>query len=1135
MRYEAAKMRRRIRPARTVTGRKSDPNSAKKKKQKDNRVRGKEVTVRDSSLERQVIYGRMKVGGAVTFITTSQESAAYLTTGSEVNADRLVWTARTPGSSGNSITIEIQVTGTLGAVTVTVVGNAITVRARSSGGTPLSTLTELRDAVRADPSAMALVSVSKLDNNENGVVQASATQNLSYGGGRWLHQIITLTGHQINAVEKIFLDGREVTFGASPDARWGTGVWANRVFMSVMYGSSAQFASPDLNAQMPTVWTTDHRQRGCGHVYLILVWDQNVFPEGYPEITFQVKGKECWDPRISQYVWTQNAALIVADFLVATEIGLGIDYANINEASLIAAANICDEAIPLATGGTEPRYQINGVYDAARPYAETLTELLAAMGGGDVVKQGSAYYIYAGAYRAPTLSFTESDIRGAISFTTNLSRSETCNSVRGTYVNPNNDYNETDLPSITNSTYVTEDGGTKLWLDVSLNFVTSASQGQRCLKIELERARQGITLQLPLKLRGLLLQVGDSINLTIAKYGWSNKVFEVRDMEILFESDGILGVDVLLRENAAAIYDWNVNNQTVIDLAPNTNLPSPFSISPPTNLQLFSGTSELFVRGDGTVLSRIRATWTASPTEYVEFGGSYEIQFKRTSDSTWLNWFEVPGVQTTHYLTDVQDGVSYDVRVRALNSLGYGSSWLTVSGHVVLGKTEAPSAVTGFTGVIGDNGIALSWNQIPDLDKSEYEIRRGGVGWSDATFVTRLRASGNSYQYEYYTAGLTPIRIKAIDTSGNYSTFDSTITLDITGPNIINGFTASVVGQSVLLDWTEPLPSSFSVIEYDVYKGDVFATAAKIGTVFGTFHTYLENLGGTFTYWVVAIDIGGNRSTEVSAVATVGVPSTYYGVQNIDILPDYTSDWHNCIIPGEAPAPDEPLNGIILPVENDVVSLPFITKEPQDWNSWFDGNGWTTFQDAIDQGYPEGLQPGATFPGYFTMIHDFGSLVPPGFIQFTYEEQQLGDPTAILTTLSVSTDGVAWTDYVGSSQVFVDSFRYAKVRLDFTGSSLRALSYLTNFNFLVSLERTEETGTVSALAADASGTEVFFDADFYSVEDIQLTVHGTASAFPVLNFAGGINPTSFRVLVFNENGTRVNATVGYRIRGAING
>lgn len=49
-------------------------------------------------------------------------------------------------------------------------------------------------------------------------------------------------------------------------------------------------------------------------------------------------------------VWTQNAALIIADHMTNSDYGLAIPWSKIDTLQLVAAANICDQQITLATG-----------------------------------------------------------------------------------------------------------------------------------------------------------------------------------------------------------------------------------------------------------------------------------------------------------------------------------------------------------------------------------------------------------------------------------------------------------------------------------------------------------------------------------------------------------------------------------------------------------------------------------------------------------------------------------------------------------------------------------------------------------------------------------------------------------------
>lgn len=1131
-------------------------NRDKRRKNKNNIIRGKEVTVREAASDWQVVYGQMRIGGVTTFVNTSSDSHAYLVTG--IGNRQIAWIARTGGVTGNDITITLVLSGTA-SLSVTVTGTNISVRLKSSSGSSQSTADDVIAKIRATPAADALVDVNRGDGNGTDQMQAFPQTALSGGGGTWLHQMITLSGHEMNAVQELRLDERLVTFGAASDPRWGTGIWADKVFMAFQPGTDSQSAQPDLMAQLPSLWTVAHQQRGCAGVYLILVWNQNLFAEGLPEINFLVQGKKCYDPRTLTSGYTQNSALVLGDFLTNDRYGLGIPLGKIDNDTWIEAANRCEDLIPLATGGNVYRYLTNGVFDTGDSREEILNQLLAAM-GGDLVWQGGKYYIYAGTYRSPTITLTEDDLRGPIKIRTHVSRSDSFNSIRGTFVDPQSSYHETDAPPITNATYVAQDGAYR-WEDLALNFVTSANQAQRLMKIALEQNRQGITIDFPAKLTAFNVLVGENIYLTLAQFGFSAKVFEVIKCDDVIEDGVAAGFDFVLQETASGVYDWNSGEETTVDLAPNTNLPSAYDVDEPSNVLLESGTAQLYVRDDGTVQTRLKVSWTESATEFVFFGGTYEIQYKQSAAANWSQSFTVPGYVNFHHILDVNDGVAYDVQIRAVNTLNYASDWVTVINHTVIGKTAPPSDVTGFVGAINDDGIHLTWNDVADTDKAEYEIR-SGANWDSAATVARLRSSlGTAYLYTYRTAGPVNLLIKAIDTSGNYSVNAASFSTTLSGANPINNFTTKVMDRSVLLDWTEPNPSTFSVHEYDVYKGDTFASSQKIGTVFGTFHTYIERLGGTFTYWIVAIDVGGNRSTQVSQTATVAAPANSFIQSQLNPL-TYLDYAIGCVIGGSASAPDEDHSSVWLPVPgmNNLGadwgprSLWLMLNEQSQsitWQQWYERFGFSTTQDLINEGFTQVLQPtgpkNSHMPwlmltsitgsaGVLRMTLDYGSVLGDAFIDWTWIETVLGSGGVTYeTTISTSTDNTNWTDFEHTTQIFASGFRYLKLLLEFEGDSPYALSKLSDMLVTLSLQLVEETGQVSALAADSGGTLVTFTKDFFQMSDIQLTVVGTTFGTPILNFNfATTDPASFRVLVFDENGTRINATVRYRALGALN-
>jgi len=1123
--------------------------TARKRVPKSEVIRGKEVAVRESSSAMEIIYGRMKTGGVITFIETSSDSKAYLTTGSSGNQDELVWTAQTAGTGGNAITVRIVVSGTNPTLSVSVSGNDITVTCKSTGGVSESTATQVIAAVQASGAANALVRVQRGNQTVNGNVQAVGQTNLAYGGGTWLHMVLTLAGHYIDGsdIETLYLDNTAVTFGGAPDGRWSTN-FGGRVFKAFIQGDDNQGAQGDLTNQLPTSWTSNHRQRGCGGLYLILIWDQNVFPEGLPDISVLMRGKPCYDPRTPVTQWTRNSALILCDYLTDTRFGVGIPYADIDEPSLEAAADVCDELVNLNPSGTEARYSIDGVFDASRSHSEIIEQMLAAM-AGDLVYENGKWFIYAGEYRTPnTNALTIDDLRGQLQVTTHLPQTETFNHIRGTFVDPKADYHENDIPAIKNATYITADGETR-YLDIALNFVTSSGQAQRLLKIALERSRQGITVVFPAKLTALQHRVGDVVKLTLSRYGWTDKTFEVLDSNFVMAGDGSLGVDLLLKETASGVWDWNNGEETTTDLAPNTTLPSPTDAIEPTGLTLTSGTSELDTRADGTILTRMKASWSSGADQFTIFGGTYELGYKKASTGTWSQSFTVPGYVNFHHFTDVKDGVNYDVRIRSVNSIGYASDWVYSYNHLVVGKTAAPSNVTGFAHTITDDGIKLTWTAITDLDRNEYEIR-SGASWAAGTVIARIKASdGTAFTYQYRTAGSITLRIKAIDTSGIYSAADASLSVTITGPSPVGQLKARVIDASVLLDWENGTASTFSVNKYSVYRGEVFASAALIGTVFGTFHTYLEQYTGTFRYWVVAEDIGGNRSTESYIHAAIVLPSDFYAVESVDMLSYVTANEYSIVISEVVGSGNVSGKTAFFPINETAaggIGSPWLTlintvgaTSLETWDQWFDNNGWTTWQDAIDDGFDGGYStPGTLSVGYLETKRDFGSTLPSAYISAAASFTTLtisGTSFPITYTISTSTDDVTYTDYPGLS-AFVSDFRYVKVRVDFDASSTDQLVAIYNLILEISLTRSEETGRIQALSADnaSGGTVVTFTEDWYDVEDIQLTAEGTIAAYAVLNFTDIANPTTFKVLLYDLNGAALTGWVRYRVRGAIN-
>jgi fibronectin type 3 domain-containing protein len=675
--------------------------------------------------------------------------------------------------------------GAAALTAATIIANVVTVAAISFG---------LNRLLAKKPSNPGLDASSL--NNTITVKSATAPRQLIYGrvrtggvmvyaevsgtGNEFLNLVIALAGHEVEEIGDIYFDDAVVPLSSNA----ATGTFAGYAWVYKHLGTSTQTVDTDLQSAVTSAkWSNDHRLRGIAYIYVKLKYSQNLFPGGIPNISAVVKGRKVLDTRTNTTAYSTNWALCVRDYLTLSGLGLGADATEIDTTECDAAANVADEDVVLDDLSTEKRYTINGVVDLNETPGTILQKLCSA-GAGSVFYVGGKWVIRAGAYQTPTLTFDEDDFRGPLSVQTRLSRREIFNGVKGLYVSEDNQWQPADFPQIVNSTYTTEDGGERIWRDVELPFTTSNATAQRLAKIELERCRQQITVRAPMKLTAMQCQVGDNIQLTNTRMGWSSKVFEVVDFSFVPETqdDAVsLGVDLVLRETASAVWDWSDGEETVVDAAPDTDLFDPLTVETAAGLTL---STENFIQTDGTVAVRLKAVWTAPTSQYILSGGYVHIEYKKSADSDWLIWTTtLRGNVSQDYITDVQSGTAYDVRVRFENVNSVLGDYDTETNYTVLADATAPSAPTGLTATAGAGFVSLDWDDSTAADLGEYAVyRHTSNTFAGATKIAEVLASrfvdansispGTTYYYW----------VTAIDRSDNESSESSSANAAPTAP-----------------------------------------------------------------------------------------------------------------------------------------------------------------------------------------------------------------------------------------------------------------------------------------------------------------------------------------------------------------
>ncbi len=285
-----------------------------------------------------------------------------------------------------------------------------------------------------------------------------------------------------------------------------------------------------------------------------------------------------------------NPALIVNDYLQNSDFGMDAAASTIDESSVIAAANVCEEQALIIWNSDntvvyENLYRCDGMFDFSSTRGNVLGALCSSMAGW-VIPPGDLWHVFAGTYQTPTISLGDVDLRGSLKGDFRLSRRDMANSVKGKFTpaflpsNPAAQSSMTLLPGIWQPqpypayqanglagkpNYLnTEDGGQIIRMDLDLDFVTSMWQAQRLAKIAMMRTRFPETFHLQCKLSAFQLEAGDTFFFTHAHWGITDGTYQVQQCALTLDaqkgtsedSAPAIGVDLVARQTDPSIYEF---------------------------------------------------------------------------------------------------------------------------------------------------------------------------------------------------------------------------------------------------------------------------------------------------------------------------------------------------------------------------------------------------------------------------------------------------------------------------------------------------------------------------------------------------------------------------------------------------
>lgn len=547
---------------------------------------------------------------------------------------------------------------------------------------------------------------------------------LSGSDNQILEKVIILGDWPCEALTGLFVNGERVTLNAD-----GTVVeFPDVMKMTFHNGDFDQIADAELVANSDGRMSHNDRGSGVCYVKVWMKYHKELYSGGQPRLLFEIEAAKFYDWRkddtaggvgahrwsdIATWEYTDNPAVIAYNWRRGLWhgsnhfTGMQTPAGAFNLDSYTTAANICDEDVPLKSGGSEKRYRISGILDDSLSRRDVLQEILKVM-GGEEIESGGFYTLYAGASRPVVMALDEYDLMADADFTYTGTKSgnELVNAVFGAHRDPESGYQEASLPPRIGTAEVALDGQRH---DVRFNYemVTSPTQCQRLMEQTRREARFQGVLETTFRARCSLLQPGDWVTLSVESRGWVNRLFQVIDGTTLPSQQAPL----VLAETSSTVFEWFSSMELDQDA------PGQIGSGAPTLSQL-SGLSienmEALQEGGSARRPGLLATWTPI-TDLTIDAIRFEYRIKDSAGVPLERRAEHPPGGQYGWLDGIQGRVRYEVRA------------------LLVSTPARPMIWTPWVTPLADTAP-----QVVDLGATVIEIAPGSVGHAELDAQSRF-------------------------------------------------------------------------------------------------------------------------------------------------------------------------------------------------------------------------------------------------------------------------------------------------------------------------------------------------------------------------------------------------------------
>ena len=538
---------------------------------------------------------------------------------------------------------------------------------------------------------------------------ADLTSTESKTAKRYFYRVVTLCNGPVEDITNILVDGegfRSPRFGYDHNFHFGS---------AISKGPTAgQHYSRLANYSEFFQWDNTKTGKGVAYAVERLYLDKNhpAF-QGEPSTQYLVKGRLLYDPRLdstvtggsgshrqatpSTWVWTDNPAICLLDYITNTEYGRGLAYSTIDLAAIMTAANACDvlvdvparlineenvaitladilegeyevnvpvgTVIPIyrpnqAANNKQKRYRINTAIDGAKEVLDNIQQILNVFKANLVYVNGK-YTVTMADVASSVLSLGDDDIIGGLNISDG-DRAQRMNRATIKFTNANKNY-KTDqvswpeIGSTAYNAYLTEDQDEKIHRTFTIDGCTDLYQAEDTAEFIVRDGRVGLTVGGTFGSRALALIPGDVVALTYDSASYAGKYFRVQTVALNLQT---MNVALSLREYDSSVYTWNASRgNEPLGLNWDTE---PVNLSP-TSPTFGTIVTSVITQADGSAISMLEVPFSGVPDQASKVEISWSVQNANNYNTITIT--DLANETSAKFPVGLS-GVTYDVRLR---------------------------------------------------------------------------------------------------------------------------------------------------------------------------------------------------------------------------------------------------------------------------------------------------------------------------------------------------------------------------------------------------------------------------------------------------------------------------------------